>query len=304
MNITAEERKKLKGQGLISNKDGEHFSARVVNGNGVLSYKQLENLSEAARTYGNGSVSLTTRLTVEVPGIKYEDIEKFKEHIMKEGMVVGGTGPRVRPVVACKGTVCTHGIFDTQGMAAEIHRRFYEGYRNVILPHKFKIAVGGCSNNCIKPDLNDLGIVGQSIPNYNHELCRGCNKCAVMDVCPMDAQRIENGKMIIDKTICKNCGSCITKCPFNTIPDGKQGYSIYVGGRWGKKTNIGLKLNRLFTKEEALNVVEKAILLYKDKGVKGERFESTIERIGIEKIEEMLVSDDILNYKEEILQRL
>ena len=34
-----------------------------------------------------------------------------------------------------------------------------------VLPHKFKIAVGGCPNNCVKPDLNDLGIVGQRVPN-------------------------------------------------------------------------------------------------------------------------------------------
>ena len=32
------------------------------------------------------------------------------------------------------------------------------------LPHKFKIAVGGCPNNCVKPDLNDLGIIGQRVP--------------------------------------------------------------------------------------------------------------------------------------------
>ena len=30
--------------------------------------------------------------------------------------------------------------------------------------HKFKIAVGGCPNNCVKPDLNDLGIIGQMVP--------------------------------------------------------------------------------------------------------------------------------------------
>ena len=28
------------------------------------------------------------------------------------------------------------------------------------LPAKFKIGVGGCPNNCVKPTLNDIGIVG------------------------------------------------------------------------------------------------------------------------------------------------
>ena len=53
---------------------------------------------------------------------------------------------------------------------------FYEGYREVALPHKFKIAVGGCPNNCVKPDLNDVGIIGQRIPNVNADVCKGCKK--------------------------------------------------------------------------------------------------------------------------------
>ena len=32
------------------------------------------------------------------------------------------------------------------------------------LPGKFKIGVGGCPNNCIKPNLNDIGIVGAVLP--------------------------------------------------------------------------------------------------------------------------------------------
>ena len=40
------------------------------------------------------------------------------------------------------------------------------------LPHKFKIAVGGCPNNCVKPNLNDLGIIGQRIPHFKAELCK------------------------------------------------------------------------------------------------------------------------------------
>ena len=32
------------------------------------------------------------------------------------------------------------------------------------LPAKFKIGVGGCPNNCVKPTLNDIGIVGAVLP--------------------------------------------------------------------------------------------------------------------------------------------
>lgn len=299
--ITAAQRQKVKGQGFLSNNDGEHFSARIITENGVLNYKQLKNLSEVAERFGNGNISFTSRLTVEIPGIKFSDIENVKEYVAKDGMVTGGTGSKVRPVVACKGTVCTYGLIDTQGLAKEIHKRFYEGYAKVALPHKFKIAVGGCPNNCVKPDLNDLGIVGQKKPNYNNELCKGCKACKIVDTCPMKAAGIENGKLTIDKSICNNCGLCISKCPFNAIPDGEQGYKIYIGGRWGKKIRMGSPLNKLFTKDEALNVIEKAILLYKNKGISGERFGAAVDRIGIEKVEEMLISDSILKRKKEIL---
>ena len=106
-------------------------------------------------------MTYTTRLTVEVPGVPYEKIDEFCEFIAKAGLVTGGTGSKVRPVVACKGTTCQYGLLDSFGLSEEIHHRFYEGYRQVLLPHKFKIAVGGCPNNCVKPDLNDLGIIGQ-----------------------------------------------------------------------------------------------------------------------------------------------
>ena len=43
------------------------------------------------------------------------------------------------------------------------------------------------------------------------------------------------------------------------------------------KNNIGVY--KIFTDlDEALNVIEKTILLYKDQGIKGERFEETIKR--------------------------
>jgi len=164
MNPTPEQRKLVKGQGFLSNKDQIHFSARVITENGVLDARQIRLLADAAERFGNGNVSFTSRLTVELPGIAYEDIPAFQAFIAAENIVTGGTGPKVRPVVACKGTVCVFGNIDTQGLATEIHKRFFEGYAGVILPHKFKIAVGGCPNNCVKPNLNDIGIIGQRIP--------------------------------------------------------------------------------------------------------------------------------------------
>ncbi|MDS1029307.1 4Fe-4S binding protein [Bacillota bacterium LX-D] len=299
--INDEEIKRVKSMGFLANNNGKHFSARIITENGVLNARQLKNVSEAAEKFGNGKISFTARLTLELPGIKYEDIEEVRNYISQEGMVTGGTGAKIRPIVSCKGTVCTYGLFDTQAMAKEIHKRFFEGYYDVSLPHKFKIAVGGCPNNCVKPDLNDFGIVGQKIPNYNLEKCKKCKKCNVESSCPMKAAKLIDEVLNIDKKLCNNCGLCIDKCYFKAIEDGTQGYKIYIGGRWGKSTRHGSFFDKIFTKDETMNILEKTILFFRDKAFKGERLGNTIDRLGFEYAETKILNDKILKRKNEIL---
>jgi len=302
LKITAEDEKRVKGMGFLRNRGTDCFSARIITVNGKITAAQNICLSEATDLYGNGVVTFTTRLTVECQGIHYDNIEKFQEYIAKEGLVTGGTGSKVRPVVSCKGTTCQYGLIDTFGLSEEIHERFYNGYAKVKLPHKFKIAVGGCPNNCVKPDLNDIGIIGQRIPNYDEDSCNGCKKCSVEEACPIKVAKLEDGILEINKDLCNNCGRCVGKCHFDCIEDGTTGYKIYIGGRWGKSVAHGVPLSKVFTtKEEALGVVEKLILLYREQGQTGERLSQTIERIGFEVIEKELLSDDIWARKQEIL---
>lgn len=163
LTISKEDEKRVKGMGFLSNKGTDNFSGRVITKNGKVTAKQLQAIAAAAEEYGDGHVVFTTRLTAEVTGIPYEKIDAFKKAIEDAGMSVGGTGPRVRPVVSCKGTTCQYGLIDAYALSEEIHERFYVGYRQVLLPHKFKIAVGGCPNSCVKPSLNDVGIVGKYV---------------------------------------------------------------------------------------------------------------------------------------------
>jgi len=302
LTISPEDEKKVKALGFLSNKGTDNFSGRVITVNGVITAEQVKCIAEAAELYGNGIITFTTRLTVECQGIPYDKIEAFRSYIAKAGLVTGGTGSKVRPVVACKGTTCQYGLIDTFALSKEIHERFYNGYSNVRLPHKLKIAVGGCPNNCVKPDLNDIGIIGQMIPNFEEDNCNGCRKCSVVESCPVDAAVVVDGVLEINADKCNNCGRCIGKCTFDAIQDGKQAYKIYIGGRWGKHVAHGKELSQIFTnKEEALSIIEKAILFYREKGKTGERFSQTIERYGFESVESQVLSDDILAKKQEIL---
>ena len=302
LTVSAADEKRVKALGFLSNKGTDNFSGRIITVNGKITAAQQRCIAEAAEKFGNGNITFTTRLTIEVQGIPYDKIEDFRAYIAQEGLETGGTGSLVRPVVACKGTTCQYGLLDSFGLSEEIHERFYKGYHTVKLPHKFKIAVGGCPNNCVKPDLNDLGIIGQRIPGLDQDECNGCKKCGVVQTCPMGAAKLEDGVLEIDKGICNNCGRCIGTCHFDALDDGTYGYKIYIGGRWGKKIAQGRALSKIFTdKDEALNVIEKAILLFREQGKTGERFAKTIERLGFENVEAQLLSDDLLQRKQQIL---
>lgn len=304
LTISPEEEKRVKGLGFLNNKGTDNFSARVLTVNGKITAAQHRCIAEAAELFGNGNITFTTRLSIEVQGIPFDKIDDFRNYIAKEGLKTGGTGAKIRPIVSCKATTCKFGRLDSFAISEEMHHRFFEGYNDVALPHKFKMAVGGCSNNCMKPDLNDMGIVGQLIPTHDLDKCKGCKKCKIEQVCPMDACKVVDKKITRDTNICNNCGRCVGKCPFGVVDEGTPGYKLYIGGRWGKKISIGKPLTTIFkTQEEVLDVMEKAILLYKDQGIKGERFEEIIKRIGFENIEEQLLDDDLLNRKDEILNK-
>ena len=302
MAIHPDEIKRVKGLGCLQNKGTDCFNIRVLTVNGKITSQQAKTLAEAAEKFGSGELTFTTRMTVEVKGVHYDNIEPFMAYIGQVGLIAGGTGPLVRPVVSCKGTTCQYGLYDTFSLAEEIHNRFYLGYHSVKLPHKFKIACGGCPNNCVKPDLNDLGIVGQNIPGFDPEKCKGCSKCKIVAACPMGAVQVEDKLLRRDLDICNNCGRCIGKCPFEAVAEGTPGFKIYIGGRWGKKVAQGKPLSKIFTdREEVLNVVESAILLFREQGLPGERFADTINRLGFENVQAQLLSGELLARKENII---
>lgn len=301
MAISKEDIQRVKLMGFLHNRDTENFNCRVITGNGTLTGEQLAAVGRIAEKYGSGTCMFTTRMTVEFSGIPYESIDDVVRELAEVGLTTGGTGARVRPVTACKGTTCVFGFYDTQALGQKVHERFYEGMGNVRLPHKFKIAVGGCPNNCIKPDLNDFGIVGQHPPMFKEELCRGCKLCEKF--CRMGCMKVVDGKMTRDDDVCNNCGYCVGKCPFKAIYAEEVAYKLYIGGRWGRVTRHGTPLPGLYTETEALDMIEKAMLLFRDWGKKGERFAAMIDRVGEDKVVEELLHGDLLARREEILAK-
>lgn len=291
--LSPEDIKRVKGLGFLRDKRyPDVFNARVITRNGRITTDEHRAIAEAADRFGSGQVAMTTRLTMEIQGVRYENIQPLTDFLSAYGLTTGGTGALVRPVVSCKGTTCQYGLIDTYALSEKIHQRFYVGYHNMPLPHKFKIAVGGCPNNCVKPDLNDLGVVGQRVPVPDTEKCRGCKKCQIEKNCPIHAAKLEDGKISIDPDACNHCGRCKGKCPFGAVEEYREGYKILIGGRWGKKTACGRPLPRLFTtEEEVMAVIDRAILLFREEGIAGERFADTVARLGFDYVSGKLLGE-------------
>nr|WP_319399562.1 4Fe-4S binding protein [uncultured Carboxylicivirga sp.] len=54
-------------------------------------------------------------------------------------------------------------------------------------------------------------------PVVNKEECTGCGVC--VEVCPMAAIELIDGKAQINNEKCRNCGLCIGECPVGAIKD-------------------------------------------------------------------------------------
>lgn len=301
--LPLEEIKRVKGLGCLQDKRYQDvFNVRVITKNGKITSEEHRAVAEAAEKFGSGEITMTSRLTLEIQGVKYENIDALIAFLAENGLETGGTGSLVRPVVSCKGTTCQYGLIDTFGLSEKIHEQFYKGYHNVTLPHKFKIAVGGCPNNCVKPDLNDLGIIGQRVPQFDFSKCKGCKKCQVELSCPIKVAEVRDGMLAVNMDACNHCGRCKEKCPFGVTEEYVNGYRIYIGGRWGKKIANGQPLSKVFTREEeVLEAVEKAILLFRNEGITGERFADTVARLGFSYVEDKILNGEMK--KEEVLAK-
>ena len=302
MSLTKEQITSVKGRGFLLNRGTECFSGRLVAAAGVYTPDALHAIAECAALFGNGKVIFTARLNAEIVGIPYEKIPAAEAYMAEHGLSFGGTGAKIRPIVACKGTTCVYGNIDTQGIAQILHDTFYIGMRDIKLPHKFKIGVGGCPNSCMKPSLNDVGIEGCKTFAFDADLCHGCASCAVAKAGPSKAVAVVDGKAVTDAGKCTKCGFCVGKCPFGAVPkEAESACRIYVGGTWGKTQRMGTRLSGVYSFEEIPTMIEKVMLWYKENGRAKERLGAAIDRIGVEVLETALASDDLLLRKEEIL---
>jgi anaerobic sulfite reductase subunit C len=220
----------LKSGGIIMQKDDDFFAIRLRLPGGSIPADLLPKIAEVARRYGRGEVRLTARQGIEIPWIKFRDIEAARKELAEAGLALGPCGPRFRTVTACPGLpVCRRALADCQSFARQIDQNF----SGLQLPHKFKVTVSACPNGCSRPLENEIGFCGSAEPELQKDACMGCGLC--VDICREKALFLQDGKPLLDETRCVLCADCIQSCPTDAWKTKRMGYSVYAGGKNGRE---------------------------------------------------------------------
>ncbi|WP_368271327.1 sulfite reductase subunit C [Enterocloster lavalensis] len=254
--------KKLKKNAFRVTKERGLTASRVRVPGGHLDAKYLSMLQEIAETYGDGSVHMTVRQGFEIPGIRYEDMDKVNELLQPiiEGLKInqpepgkGYSSSGTRNISACVGNkVCPYACYDTSGFAFKIEKAIFPDDLHV------KVALTGCPNDCAKVRMHDFGIMGMTEPQYRAERCVSCGACE--KACKrksVGALSMVNYRIQRNHEKCIGCGECVIQCPTRAwVRSDKKYYRLTLLGRTGKKNpRLGEDFIKWADEESILKII-------------------------------------------------
>lgn len=233
--------KKLKKNAFRVTKERGYTASRIRIPGGHLDVSILPYIQEIAEKYGNGTVHMTVRQGLEIPGIKFEDMPKVNELLQPVIKKMGthqdsaGTGypaAGTRNVSACIGNrVCPYACYDTTALAIRIEEAIFPNDLH------FKVALTGCPNDCAKVRMHDFGIMGMTMPQFDSDRCVSCGAC--VKACQkksVNALSLVNYKPERNTQKCIGCGECVINCPARAWTRSQQQYfRLVLFGRTGKR---------------------------------------------------------------------
>lgn len=281
----------LEKEGFVKQRQAGLFSVRIRSNSGMFNSEQLTKIAELAKLYGEGSVHFTVRQEIEVPGIRHESINLFKESLVSLGLSASKGGSSVRTVVSCPGIKwCARGWIDSVAVSGEIDKEFYGKEQFAKLANKFEVGVSGCMNSCGRSQENDVGFYGQVEPEYIREKCLRCGVCE--RICPTEAIKLHPRKKTVslDESKCIFCGLCILNCNNVAWQVKRTGLAMCAGGKWGRFPQLGKKIANFLSDKQAIYAVAKALEFYIKEAKKGERLANVLNRMGVEKLRQEITS--------------
>ncbi|MEG3756738.1 nitrite reductase large subunit NirB [Pseudoalteromonas carrageenovora] len=136
-------------------KDGSYSVVPRIAG-GEITPDKLIVIGQVAKDF-NLYCKVTGGQRIDLFGARLEELPVIWGRLIEAGFETGHAyGKSLRTVKSCVGsTWCRYGVQDSVGHAIEIENR-YKGLRS---PHKFKMAVSGCTRECAEAQSKDVGII-------------------------------------------------------------------------------------------------------------------------------------------------
>ncbi|MFP4655793.1 MAG: Coenzyme F420 hydrogenase/dehydrogenase, beta subunit C-terminal domain [Methanohalobium sp.] len=260
--------------GISGRADDTYFIRIRAKPSGWYDTDEIDYILDVAKEY-NAKLKMTNRGGIEIHDINGFDTEEVALKLKDRGLLTGSEGPLVRATLSCPGEGnCGSGLINTTQLCEMMEENFKERPE----PYKFKIAISGCPNKCVRPQVHEIGIYGVKYPDVNED-CNGCGRCS--DVCKLEAISIRGDTSYTNYNVCIGCGKCIKACPNEARDIKKEGYMVLAGGKSGRElveaTHIGL-----MDENELVDFVNSVMKVYEKYAEKPqiERLSAVMEKVG------------------------
>ena len=254
--------KNLKSGGFIKERGKDLFTIRLRVPGGRMAVSRLKKIAEVAETFGGEFVHLSVRQSIELININFKDFDAVVEELGEADQKVASCGARIRVPIACGGCEYNpNGLVDTQRSALEVDQKLFGTETG---HHKFKVGFAGCPFDCPKSAINDVGFQGAIWPELHSDACISCGLCAKS--CTEGAITLgEDRKPLFHPENCVYCGDCVKVCPSEAWKTAKKGYTVRIGGKWGRHPLVGTLFATFLPEERVVEFIAEVLAWYKEK---------------------------------------
>lgn len=242
----------------------------------------------------------TSQETFQTPrgSLSTEELVRI-ENMIEKGVTFEGLNTRYHEVKVCGGAagcplsmiedrllaVSLSNILDQSGLDRHIAKQI-DGH--VLFHHKLRVALAGCPNSCSQPQIVDFGVIAQSRPERGEGQCTNCGLC--VKACEENAIHLTPDGPVFDPTRCLNCGQCVQFCQSKALRETETAFRILMGGKLGRHPRLADVLLEMTKEKQLLAVLNAVISVFIKHGRDGERFAAMVERVGTDKVKELILA--------------
>lgn len=149
------------GMGVYAQRGGKKFMIRLRIQSGVLSLENFKLAYEYAKKYKLKTLHFTTRQTIQLHDLEFDDVCDIMESAMGNDIFTrggGGNYPRNVALSPLSGVACDE-YFDPTPYALLVDNHFMSKITKYHLPRKLKVAFSNNEDDTANATINDLGFI-------------------------------------------------------------------------------------------------------------------------------------------------